>query len=268
MQTVTCYAIALAALTNVALCTGELTAQALWVDRNTGRAVEFSFARPVLEESDQALLSGTARFAGTFPIRGTTLVRVELPVARADFGGVSETMIGAPYIGVVGGAPDGDVRYQIGIRLAPRESDRWSAAMVGVNANYEQFEAYLSEFVGLRTSVQFGRVSKGGLLAQVRLGGTLLIPTGADGSDREAFVDYGARVGTETARGFLIADVSGRMLATAPDLSFGERTVHFVGLSGGIAVGQVTPAVEVRFPIDDEFNNMDMIVRVGARVRW
>lgn len=268
MQAVTRYAIALAALATVALCTGELHAQAPWVDRNTGRGVEFSFARPGIEGSEQALLSGAARFAGTFPIRGNTLVHVELPVARAGFEGESNTMVGAPYIGLVGGAPQKDVRYQIGVRLAMRASDGDLASIIGALTDYEHYEAYLTDLIGIRTSMQFGRVSESGLLAQVRLGGTLLIPTGGDGFDREAFVDYGARVGTETARGFLIADVSGRMLASASNLSFRERTVHFVGLSGGVAVGQVTPAVEVRFPINEEFNDMDMIVRVGARVRW
>lgn len=268
MQTVTRYAIALGALATVAPCTSELTAQALWVDRQLERTIDVSFARPGIEGSDQALLSGAGRIAGTFPIKGTAFLRLELPGARANFEGVSETMIGAPYIGVVGGAPESDVRYQIGIRLAPGASTDGPAADVGVRAEYEQFEAYLSEFVGLRTSVQFGRVSKNGLTAQVRLGGTLLVSTGEGESDPEGFADYGARIGTETTRGFVFADLSGRMWATQSGLTVGERSVHFVGLSGGVALGPVTPAVEVRTPIGERDSGMGTIVRIGARVRW
>lgn len=258
-------------LVALSLTTGDLAAQALWVDRAPRRSLDLSFARPVIAGSEQGLLSGAARFAGTFSLGGSTLLQLELPVARADFGGPlggeSAMQIGAPYIGLVGGTPEAGVRVQVGVRLAPWESEGFEAMVVGAAADYERLEAHLSEFVGLRSSVQFGSGATSGAAIQGRIGGTALIPT-RDGADPEVLVDYGVRIGTEAARGFLFADLSGRLWATVEGLSFGERTTHFLGLSGGYTLGGITPTAELRLPLGEEDSEVDRIVRIGVRVRW
>lgn len=247
---------------------GTAGAQSLWLPANAGRSIEFGWARAAIEHRDQSLLSGAGRLAGTFAMGGRTLLQLELPVSRYGDGVGSEMAIGAPYIGIAVPARGGSIHYQLGVRVAPWESYDVQAALSGVAADSERMEAYLSEFVGLRSSVQFGAPAEDGMVIQGRLGGTLLVSTAEGGGDPEAFVDYGARFGRETARGFLLADLSGRLLATADGGDFGDRTFHFVGVSGGYRLGSVTPTLDLRLPVGEEGSSIKMVVRVGARLQW
>lgn len=247
---------------------GTAGAQSLWLPTNAGRTLEFGWARASFENGDQSLLSGAGQLAGTFVVGRNTLLQLEVPIARYADGIESEMAIGAPYIGIAAPANGGSVRYQVGVRVAPWESDNFMAALTGAAADSERLEAYLSEFIGLRSSVQFGAPSATGMVIQGRLGGTLVMPTAGGGADPDLLVDYGARFGRETDQGFLVADLSGRLLATADGGNIADRTVHQVGVSGGYRLGTVTPTLDVRLPVGEDGSSVDIIVRIGARVRW
>jgi hypothetical protein len=138
---------------------------------------------------------------------------------------------------------------------------------MGAATDPERFESFGANLIAPRAAVQFGGRSPAGFVTQVRVGGTGMFGTGEAAGDPELLLDYGARVGSETARGFVYADFSGRLVATEPG-SLGDRTMHYVGVSGGVALGGITPTAEVRVPLDQSSLGVDYIARIGARIRW
>ncbi len=248
----------------------ELAGQSLWVSEAPAPALDVSFARPMVANSNLGTLSGAARIAATLPLGSSTIVHLELPLIRADLGGgeffegSNETAVGAPYVGIIGANASGNLRYQAGVRLALWGSDNFETAVIGALSDMERFEAYVSKLATFRSSLQFGRMRGPGLGLQGRVGATVMIPT-ESGEEPEALIDYGARVGNESERGFVFADLSGRLLATESGGSFADRTTHQVGVSGGWVVGRITPMMEVRLPLDE--SELDLVVRIGARLR-
>lgn len=250
---------------------GDLAGQSLWVTQAPSPILDVTFARPMVANSNLGTLSGSARIAATFPLGSATLVHLELPLIRASNGGeefiegARETAIAAPYVGIIGSNASGNLWYQAGVRLAVWGSDNLETAAIGALSDMERFEAYVSKLATFRSSVQFGRMRGPGLGLQGRIGAAVMIPT-ESGEEPEALVDYGARVGNESERGFLFADLSGRMWATESGVSLADRTTHQVGVSGGWVVGRITPTLEVRLPLDE--SEPDLVVRIGARLRW
>ena len=252
------------------LVTEEAAAQSLWIDPYRRAGFEVSVARPAPTEGLD-FLSGAARLAASVPLGFSSVIHLELPVARmaADGlgGGASQTRIGAPYVGIGSADTAAKVQFQFGVRFAPWDSDQGGASFLGVATDPERFESFGANLVAPRAAVQFGGRGRSGLVTQVRIGGTGLFGTGEAAGDPELLVDYGARVGSETSRGFLYADFSGRLVATESG-SLGERTIHYVGVSGGVALGGITPTAEVRVPLDESSFGVDYIARIGARLRW
>ncbi len=248
----------------------EAAAQSLWIDPYRRGGFEFSVARPAPSEG-LAFLSGAARLAASLPLGFSSVIHLELPVARMALdgpgGGYSETRIGAPYVGIGSADTAARVQFQFGVRFAPWDSDEAGASLLGVATDPERFESFAANIVAPRGAVQFGGRGRSGLVTQVRIGGTAMFGTGEAAGDPELLVDYGARLGSETARGFVYADLSGRLVATESG-SLGERTIHYVGVSGGVSLGGITPTAEVRVPLDESSFGVDYIARIGARVRW
>lgn len=252
------------------LVAGEASAQSLWVDPSSRGGLEFSLARAQPSQG-QKLLSGAARVALSVPLGTSSLIHLELPLARfaADgpFGSESESRVGAPYVGIASADAERQVQFQFGVRFAPWSADQDLASIMGFVTDPERFESFGANFVAPRGAVQFGGRAASGLLTQARIGATALFGTGEFSGDPELMLDYGARVGSQTARGFVFADLSGRLIATASG-SLGDRSMHFVGASGGLVLGGITPTAEVRLPLDGELEGLDFILRLGARVRW
>lgn len=252
------------------LGTAEAAAQSLWVDPHRRGGFELSVAR-VAPTEGLAFPSGAARLAASVPLGFNSVIHLELPMARMALdgpgGGYSETRIGAPYVGIGSADSAARVQFQFGVRFAPWDADQGGASALGAATDPERFESFGANIVAPRAAVQFGGRSQSGLVTQIRLGGTGLFRTGEAAGDPELLVDYGARVGSETSRGFVYADLSGRLVATQSG-SLGERTIHYFGVSGGVALGGITPTAEVRVPLDESSFGVDYIARIGARVRW
>ena len=84
---------------------------------------------------------------------------------------------------------------------------------------------------------------------EVAGGLTLLLPFSDDPT--ELFGQYAGQLYFKTKSAELITGITGRILITDPDLSFGRRSTHQIGFSAIGVFGSVRPGVMVRLAIDE-----------------
>lgn len=203
--------------------------------------------------------------------RSMTL-EVELPFARAseDFGlppeSVSGFAIGNPYIGL--DLPTGNVRLQVGVRpgLAQDPDEPGDALALGYGflTEFDRYEAYLPETSTIRFLAGFGTSPTRGQFAQLRIGGTALVQGG--GGDGEVFADYGGRIGHAGDRHMIHVGILGRALLTSEEGGLAERTVHALAGGAALRTGAVQPSVELRYHLDEGYENARLVVLLGVAV--
>ncbi len=58
------------------------------------------------------------------------------------------------------------------------------------------------------------------------------------------------------------------MILTEDYEDFGDRFDQFIGLTGGLNIGQVEPGVQFRYAIDDEYRELiDFTIGINLKIR-
>lgn len=238
-------------------------AQSVWVvkdERISGVGIELmipSLADEFTTEFPTSAFVVYGRFWASDAIR----IDLDLPVSHvsAGDGNLSETDIGNPYVGVGFMNSENEIFFDIGIRLpfAPDLSVSNPNASVGLFTgllveNYN-IGKYAPETFSISSQVKYRYQNSSGLIVKVGGGPDVIFPP--DDADTEFFLNYHAQLlyGQNDLR--IGAGFTGLLLVSESDLSFGERTIHELGIISAYDFGNVEAGAYLRVPLDEDISD-------------
>jgi hypothetical protein len=246
----------LTGLTSPALAAAQLLQP--WGDA-APRGASLDLFRPAFNGGGTSTLTTINQLNLRWRVGSVALV-AELPfvIAKADGATSGATLMGNPFLGVASN-PSSAWIGELGIRIpvvkvSSPEAD--FAQTVGVFGDFTDFEAYANDILTTRATFGYRHRTPNHVAVRVALRPTLMSPTGDNMGDSELFLDYGAQVGYESDRVRVGAAFNGRAWATESDLSFGERTVHELGLGAAMTFGRFRPGLLLRVPLDRDLTEM------------
>ena len=233
-------------------------AQSLWLDRGENNAFTLEILKPFFGEDSQATFATSVWFA-SFYLRVTPSLRLvgELPFAN---GGIedseSDATIGNPYVGVEFARPGSNFFLDFGVR-APLASEDNFGTFVGLITEFTtRPDAFLPDVVTIVTAARYQLRNDQGVGFRILAAPKLAIPT--EGGDSELLVNYAAQFVYDGSAAAVAAGFAGLWLVTEEG-SLGENTVHELGLAGQLKPGRVQPGLEVRVPLDEDFDPADFV---------
>lgn len=225
----------------------------------------------VTADNGPDLATFTAVPSGRFALSPRLTLEVEIPIARASEdggfgeGNVSGTAIGNPYVGIEIPMAAGFLQAGVRLGIAPNadEQGELAAQLYAVLSEFDRYEGHLPKTSAARVLAVYGRMPESGQFAQLRIGAT---GVKASEGDFEVFADYGGRIGLRGGGAMMHIGLLGRAILTSEEGSFGERTIHM--LTGGVAAtsGSVRPLAELRYFLDEGFDDARLVVALGAVV--
>ncbi|MFQ5864518.1 MAG: hypothetical protein ACE5IW_04730 [bacterium] len=254
--------IAAVSLINTLLFMVPLGAQSIWVDQSSHNSIAIEILKPHLDGDENFTFISSAWFlSGRFWLGENVVIMGELPLAYGaldeNFGfDEDETIIGNPYIGLELRKQGSPVYAEIGGRIPLTPDDKFLAPTIGSYSDLDRLEAFASDVITLTAKMNYHQISASNLAFRIRGGPTFWINTGGNGDDSELLLDYSAQVGYEGERITVLGGLTGRLLVTEGDLDLGERTFHQLGVAASVGLGTVRPGVHLRFPIDEDSNDL------------
>lgn len=270
------------------------SAQSIWIDRSADRAIWLEIQKPdftdeylgggFFSEPLQTTFTTAALFlSARWRVSGPLVLRAELPFINVGIKdqyyidplgdtiqveGGSENQFGNPFIGLEVGAPGSPLTGEFGVRFPIVDDQHLFSSGFGVFGDYDRFEAFFPDIMTFTAIANYQYRGPTGLLLRLRSGPAFMVVT-EGGGDPELFADYSAQAGYQGSRVTVLAGLTGRALVTESDLSFGERTIHQLGLSASYATGRFIPGILFRVPMDDDLSEiLDFVfgINVGYRL--
>ena len=260
-------------LVALALLTGSTptaSAQRYWSAARGRGDLRVEALKPLFKGVDGSFLVGALFLDGVVRATEGLDVEAELPLARASVpGGIeaSSLRIGNPYLGLRFRSAGKTVGGRFGVRLplsSAGSSFGSQALQVGTLADFDRLEAFLPKVFSVRGAVEVTQRSTNGFIAGLAAGPTFLIST--EGGDPEVFGDYGGRIGYETSKAYVSAELTGRLVVSESG-NLAERTAHQVGAAVELRPGRVRPHLRLRLPLDKNYRDqVGLIVGAGISV--
>jgi hypothetical protein len=139
------------------------------------------------------------------------------------------------------------------------------AGLIGFLTEVERVESFLGRTFAVEAAIHPTWMhATTGVTAGARLGGTYTRWLDTD-DDHEVFGRYAAFVKSPEAAVRVGAELSGFAIVSERDLSFSERTMHWLTFSGGLGKLRGEPTVTVRIPLDDEYRS-DLKTVIGVTI--
>ncbi|MCW9707492.1 hypothetical protein [Fodinibius salsisoli] len=180
------------------------------------------------------------------PLNDHIALQADLPVSQASGGDETRTAIGNPYIGIQSGI-NSDLKFDLGVRLplAPEESGIITGFLT---ENYQIGSFYPNSFSGV-ADVHYRYDYESGIAIRLDGGGEFWVPEDSDG---ELFVKYGGQLLYNIDKLTLGTGLAGRLLATDENLSFSERSINSLGLTGTYQFENISAGGYVEIPLNDD----------------
>jgi hypothetical protein len=198
------------------------------------------------------------------PLGGGPTLFARGGLAYASIEGLDNSLaIAKPRIGAMIGREAG-LRAEAHLDLPfAREFGSDYASSIAVFTNHEELERFETDSWSVGASGSVEREMDPGAFFGGRLGGTLLMPDGAD-ADAFAFVSLFGHTMPNRTR--VRIEFAAMMLASGAGLGFGERTTFFASLEAGLPFSRLAPELFVRAPLDESLDGTVPLV-VGLRLR-
>ncbi len=214
----------------------------------------FQVQRPSFNGGGSAWLVNAGAIAN---IGGGAQFLFEVPFVWVTESGIDKnTLLGNPYLAFRATSPS--AYLELGLR-APAVGDNaaWIPAEVGMNADFDNAEAYLSNALTLAGAAGYDTpTGKDGMVTHIRAGLSDLIPT-RSGGESQLLGNYMGLLGYRVATLEVDAGVTGRILLNNyGNASLAERTVHQAALGFSWQQGGVRPALFLRLPLDQDAKDM------------
>jgi len=227
--------------------------------------------KPVFDSGNLTFLSSAINVAAFFPVSDRLLLDVELPFALAAVSQGPDRpsrTFGNPFVGVRTRPGDGGgAAVRAGIRLPLQIESEGDGFATGVGAfsDLQRFERYLDDYLSLVSAGTFGSALGEKGRVGFEAGTVVTIPTRS--GDTDLWLIYGAGFDVSTGPVRIGADVEGRLLATEPGLTFGERSAHHLNVEGTLLPYRIRPRVKLGVPLDDDVRGfLSYIVGIGVDV--
>jgi len=248
-----------------------LSAQSLWTDQTSDRAIFVEFLKPEFEGADDTdFLTSDIFLSGRFPITSVVAAEAEVPFSRygIDNGAVerSQSAVGNPYLGAR--IQSSALTTRVGVRFPVASSDDGTALTSGRLADYDRFEAFLPDVFSVNASFAGPTQLSESFVLNIGGGPLLLLFTEDTGGDEsEIYAQYFLMPQYNGQYVTVKAGVTGRALMTESDLDFGERSTHQLGMAAALNHGTVRPGLHLRVPLDEGLSeDVDYILGVNATV--
>ncbi len=235
-------------------------------DFASGIADELGFFNTVLFLGAQVRVSPSVNLVAELPI---TTWDVKDPMV-VDLGWYfydwdDEQAIGNPYFGMEYCRPGSPILFALGVRPPLASDDKFFAPSVGLYGAADRFEAFVPDLWTFSLAIGGRSSAKAGPAYRFLIGPTLLAP---DAGDAEVLLDWSTLFGFRGTIAHAGFEYAGRMILTEDYEDFGDRFDQFIGLTGGLNIGQVEPGVQFRYAIDDEYRELiDFTIGINLKIR-
>jgi len=262
-------------------------AQRYWHDEQGRNALRIDFGKPFLKGEGDSWLTGA--ILPSMSIRAGEGIRVEadVPFMRAgyDFGGTvgdkSSFRVGNPYIGLRIGDDtkmwSGTLGFRVPLNAKPDTPIASRTVSVGTLTTFDEYEAYESNTMTVRTNMEARWVSANHVLLGAKAGPSVLITTdGNPQAQTDIFFDYGGRLGYESEGSQFTVALTGRYLVTPADRKFErcqdsgcsvQRFHHAATGTVELRYGTLRPRLSLRIPFNKDIRDITGgILTVGLSV--
>ncbi len=262
-----------------------LTAQSIRLDGHQHPALALEILKPNFDDafflSNTTFPTSVMFLSLRYPLSARAAVVTELPFAHGGVefstgsdGGenVSGSALGNPYLGLEIGGENSLFFAEIGAR-APMTRINNLGTSIAVLAEFaERLEAFVPDYLPLIALANFQYRHHNGLSLRLRCGPSFWINTERQENDdaTEWFLLYSAQAGYETETVSVQGGANGRWFLSVGEGSFGERTVHELGLAASLGLGRAWPGVQFRLPLDadlKEILDFSFGFHIGIRLR-
>lgn len=250
-------------------------AQSIWLDRSPDKMLALEILKPSLKGEENVSFTTAAYFL-TYrtPLSKNVRFVGELPFAHGDFGrqvnffftrfGPGSTL-GNPYLGVEVQREGSPMFVEIGARAPLTSDSQFQAVTTGLAADFDRMEAFMPNTIPFTGMLNYRQKSASGLAFRLRGGPSFLVGTSGGGS--QWLLGYSAQVGYETRPFNLNAGLSGRANLSGEG-DYGERSIHQLGLSANLGLGQFRPGVHFRMPLDqDTREGLNYVVGINLGIQ-
>ena len=186
-------------------------------------------------------------------------LKVELPISHFSsdnflgFGGnISETALGNPYLGINISSPQSNVGVDIGVRL-PLAGDN-GGTFTGLLSENHDFTPFIPETFAFVADVDYSYKNSSGLIINVGGGPQVIAPD--DFSDAELLLKYYTQILYGANNVTFGGGVTGQAIVTEGEFSFADSSIHGLGVLGSYDFGNITLGSSLKFPLDDDLNDI------------
>lgn len=240
------------------------SAQSVWIDEGERTSkVGIEAMIPSLSDfnSDVDFPTSAVVLYGQIRANDRLSIKIDLPVSHLSVGDsdISETDIGNPYIGIAIFNKESSVLFDLGFRLplAPsfNISDPGNNAglFTGVLVENYNLGKYVPETFSITSQIKYRWQNPAGLIVKFGGGPDLIFPP--DDADAELFLNYHSQFLFSTGDFRIGAGFTGLLFISENDISFGDRTIHDLGILSVYDFGPIEAEAYLRVPLDDEIRN-------------
>lgn len=238
------------------------SAQSVWVDKEESvSAVGIELMIPSLsDEYSTDFPTSALVLYGRFWAGDNIRIDVDLPISHVSVseGDLNETDIGNPYVGAGFVNTDNGVSFDIGVRLPLAPNFNISnpndnlGLFTGLLVENYNIGKYTPETFSITSQIKYRWQNSSGLIVKVGGGPDVIFPP--DDADAEFFLNYHSQLlyGTEDFR--IGAGFTGLLIVSESDISFGDRTIHELGIISAYDFGNVEAGAYLRVPLDEEIS--------------
>jgi hypothetical protein len=251
-----------------------LAAQSVGAAQQGRYGIGLEAMRPQTKDPGSSDINGATVFlSGHAELRPAARLQLEIPFvfSKATEGGISESSssIGNPYVGVQ--LHKNWVTFDVGGR-APLASSEEAATLLGLVTDLDRFEAFIADAASVIAVGRAEAITSTGFAVAGFGGPSYVIYTGDESDvDNELMLIYGVEASYRTGFVHAGARLSARYITTE-DGSFGEKSLHQVGLFANLGRGSIRPSFQFRIPVDDDLREqtkwsggMGLQIELGKR---
>ncbi|MEN8006973.1 MAG: hypothetical protein ABFS42_08150 [Candidatus Krumholzibacteriota bacterium] len=266
-------AILLIGFSGLILETESARAQSIFLEPNSGAAVQLEALRPNFAGLNLTNTSFTLFLSSRIKVGEDLQVRAEVPFSyfkRDEYydpylgnnvqPSQGENSIGNPYLGLEFGKSDNGFKGEAGIRI-PVLADFNTASAIGTATDpVERMEAFADELLPIYFGANYNYKSRSGFAMRIRLVPVFWLYLNNTGGSRnnDIFALYSAQAWYEEGKVGVGGGFSGRVITTGDASGFGNRSLHQFGFFANYSFGQYMPGFQVRFPLDSDLKDSGM----------
>lgn len=254
----------------VLLFSSVCISQPMWLTPDDGTVISLEFLKIDKYKTNPTNLSLVTQLSGRVKINSQFYFLMEVPFAHYKpdssslfyYNKASQFMFGNPFLGLEYYNPNDMWHCQLGFRPPIASSNKYDVDDYARLANYNKAEAFTHDVISFygKTGVKY--ISSSNISYNLLCGPVLVIPTVKEDEDDESeiYIDVLAQMCLSTPKVRFKAGISGRYWVSAAHEADGldEQSIHIFGFSADFGSGRFRPGLQLRFPLDDNLEKLNL----------